>query len=88
MVRMYLDPNRHLVGEMAYRDRYVMTHFAAGEQRHPQAKAIFARGLELYDVEAVCLRNSALAETARVILRESGYRRRVQGTDHEIWVRA
>ena len=87
MVRMYLDPNRHLVGEMAYRDRYVMTHFAAGEQRHPQAEAIFARGLELYDVEAVCLRNSDLAESARVILRESGYRRRAQGTDHEIWVR-
>jgi hypothetical protein len=88
MVRTYLGPNRHLVGEMAYRDRYVMTHFAAGEQRHPQAEAIFARGLELYDVEAVCLRNSDLAETAREILRESGYRRRVQGTDHEIWVRA
>jgi hypothetical protein len=87
MVRIYLGGNRHRVGEMAYRDRYVMTHFAGGEQRHPQAAAIFARGLELYDIEAVCLRNSDIAEMARQILRQSGYRRRVQGTDYEIWVR-
>jgi len=86
-VRSYLQPNRDAVGKVAYRDRFVMTHFVDGELRHLEAETIFARGLELYDVTAVCLKNSSHAETVRRILRTKGYRRQIQGLTHEIWVR-
>jgi len=86
-VRNYLAPQRQRLGEIAYRDRTVMTWYVAGETRHPQAAAIFRRGLDLWDVRAVCLRNTPLAEQARGILREAGFTRRVQGLNMEIWVR-
>jgi len=86
-VRGYLQPNREAVGRIAYRDRLVMTHLMDGEIRHLDADAIFKRGLELYDVAAVCLKNTSHAETLRRILRNAGYHRRVQSLDYEIWVR-
>lgn len=88
MVRVYLRPNKDLLGPVAYRDRTVMTFYVAGEVRHPSAAEIFERGLGLWDVRAVCLRNSRVAEEARAILRRRGFRRRVQGVGMEIWVRA
>jgi MFS family permease len=87
-VRSYLSPLRELIGETAYRDRNVMTQLAGGSRTHPEAEAIFARGLELYDVAAVCLRNgSGPAPALRAILHAEGYRRRAMGTQVELWVR-
>jgi hypothetical protein len=88
MVGGFLEPMRATLGEIAYRDRYVMTHYAGGELRHPQAEAIFGRGLELYDVQAVCLRVSEHVGTARALLKRAGYERRVQGSSFEIWARS
>ena len=87
MVQPYLEAQRERVGHTAYRDRYVMSHYAGGELRHPEAAELFARGLELYGVAAVGLRVSEHGDTARGILRRAGYRRRVQSSEFEIWVR-
>ena len=47
----------------------------------------FRRGLEHFDVKAVCLRNSERAPDARAVLEEAGFQRAVQGLTYEIWVR-
>lgn len=88
MVQPYLEAQRGRVGSTAYRDRYVMTHYAGGELRHPEAPALFARGLELYGVAAACIRVSEHSETTRDILRRAGYQRRLQSLEYEIWVRS
>jgi hypothetical protein len=75
------------VGRAAYRDRQVMMRFADGIDEHPQAAAIFERGLDLYDVRAACIRNSETLAQAREILRRNGFSKRMQGTDFEIWAR-
>jgi hypothetical protein len=87
-VRHYLRTQRPRLGEREYRERMLMTRFAGGDGSDPEAAAIFASGLERYRVQAVCLSLSGTTPTARRILREAGFVRRVQGTDMEIWARA
>ena len=87
VVLHYLRPLREQVGWTAYRDRVVMTQFADGSTEHPRAAAIFERGLDLYDVQAVCIRNSDQVVEARQILRRAGFVRHIQATDLEIWSR-
>jgi hypothetical protein len=87
IVRMYLKPQRERIGEIAYRDRLLMRRFAGGVARDPRAAAIFERGLELFDVYAVCLRAGSAASQARAILRRSGFTKRIQDSRFEIWAR-
>jgi hypothetical protein len=87
VVLHYLQPLREQVGKVAYRDRVVMTQFADGNTEHPRAAAIFERGLDLYDVQAVCIRISDRVADARQILRRAGFVRHIQATDLEIWSR-
>ncbi len=87
-VRIYLIPLRERIGEIAFRDRHVMTQFVDGDASHPRAAAIFERGLDLYDVQAVCLRSGPTVEAARAILRRAGFEKRLQATGMEIWARA
>jgi hypothetical protein len=86
-VRFHLRPQRERIGEREYRDRILMTRFAGGEDARPRAAAAFERGLELYGVEAACIRNAETLGAARDILRRAGFVKRLQGTDMEIWVR-
>jgi len=88
VVRVYLRPVRAQVGEVAYRDRIVMAHYVGGEVLHEQAPAIFARGLDLYDVRAALLQRSPHTGLQRRILREMGFRRTVQAVRYELWQRA
>jgi hypothetical protein len=88
MVREYLAPDRAHLGELAYSDRLVMTRYATGEAEGDDAAAIFARGLDLYGVQLVCLRLSAQLGAQRAALRESGFRRSLRGARYEIWERA
>ena len=88
MVPLYLRAQSERLGNTAYRDRYVMTHFAGGERRHPEAAELFSRGLELYGVAAACIRISEHTDLTRDILRRAGYQRRVQSNNYEIWVRS
>jgi hypothetical protein len=87
-VRFYLRPLRERLGEQAYRDRIRMTRFAGGEATGARAAAAFERGLELYGVQAACLRTAPEVGAARDILRRAGFVKRIQGTDMEIWARA
>jgi hypothetical protein len=88
MVRDYLAPDREHLGEVAYSDRLAMTRYATGESVGDDAPAIFARGLDLYGVDLVCLRLSPLLGAQRIVLRESGFRRNLRGARYEIWERA
>lgn len=87
-VRVYLKPLREKIGELAFRDRYVMTQFVDGNAGfHPREAQIFERGLDLYDVQAVCIRIGQTIAPAREILRRAGFTKRLQGTHMEIWAR-
>jgi hypothetical protein len=88
MVRDYLAPDREHLGEVAYSDRLAMTRYATGEDAGGGAPAIFARGLDLYGVQLVCLRLSEELAEQRAALRASGFHRSVRGAHYEIWERA
>jgi hypothetical protein len=75
-VRHYLRTQRPRIGEREYRERVLMTRFAGGDGSDPEAAAIFASGLERYEVQAVCLSLSRTTPVARRMLREAGFERR------------
>jgi hypothetical protein len=87
LVRDYLLPSRARVGQMAYRDRHVMTRYVSGRQTGEQTPAIFARGLDLYAVDLVCLRVSDHISAQRSILEQGGFTRSITGLHYEIWER-
>jgi hypothetical protein len=68
--------------------RVWMTAFAEGRIESPDAPRRFGEGLDHFSVKAVCLRITSRTDAVREVLRESGFRRTVQGVGHEIWVRA
>jgi hypothetical protein len=84
----YLLSYRDRLGPQDVEDRHVISAYAAGALLEPDAALRFRRGLEHYRVMAVCLAISELSEQARAILRAEGFERRIQGVDHEIWVRS
>jgi hypothetical protein len=88
MVRTYLRPLRDRLGAVSYRERFVMVRYARGEPVVEEAPAIFARGLDLYDVQVVCIRSSEHASLQREILRASGFRPSVQRIRYELWERS
>lgn len=87
-VRIYLNPLRDRIGETAFRDRNIMTRFADGHADEPDAAEIFERGLDLYEIEAVCLMRGATLETARKILRRAGFSPKIRDARAEIWARS
>jgi hypothetical protein len=86
-VRSYLEPIRERVGETSYQERRRMMQMADGGLTDGRSLALFARGLALYDVGAVCLAAGPGAPALRGVLRESGFSRRVQANRLEIWLR-
>jgi len=84
----YLLSYREELGPEDVEDRHVMSAYAAGALLEPDAPERFRRGLERYRVRGVCLAISDLSDEARAILRGAGFERRIQGVDHEIWVRS
>lgn len=86
-VRSYLHPLRAWIGETDYRERTLMMRLADGKASDASSAAIFARGLERYRVQAVCLRKGEHAPPLRAILQRAGFRRHLQGTRVEIWLR-
>ncbi len=87
-VRFYLKHLRDRLSDIAFRDRQLMTRFVDGHADQSDAAQIFERGLDLYEIEAVCLRHGATLESARKILRRAGFHRRIPGSDAEIWARS
>ncbi len=86
-VRVYLTPHRERIGREDYQRRKVMTALVGGRRASPGDLGQFRAGLERYAVRAACVRNSATAPALRKILRDAGFRRRLQGIDMEIWLR-
>jgi hypothetical protein len=86
-VRFYLKHLRSHIGNVAFRDRHLMTRFVDGHGDDPQAAKIFERGLARYNIEAVCLRRGATFESARAILRRAGFSKRATSPNFEIWAR-
>ncbi len=88
LVRDYLSPSRERVGAIAYRDRHVLTRYVGGRAFDRETPALFARGLDLYAVDLVCLRHSEHTEAQRAILDEKGFAKTVSGRHYELWERA
>lgn len=88
MVRgSYLEVYVDQLGIAELRRRAVVTRYSEGLASGPRASLIFREGLERWNVRGVCIRNSEYASEARGILRDLGFRRTLQSTDREIWVR-
>jgi hypothetical protein len=85
--RLYLEPHRSNLGDDDVSLRIFMTEYVGGSSEQENAGALFARGLNAFDVRGVLLRNSGHAAEARAILERLGFKRTLQGVDHEIWVR-
>jgi hypothetical protein len=47
----------------------------------------FVEALDRFQVGAVCLANTARADTARAILQEAGFRRTIRDDTYELWLR-
>jgi hypothetical protein len=88
LVRDYLSPSRERVGAIAYRDRHVLTRYVGGRSMGDDTPGLFARGLDLYAVDLVCLRHSEHTPAQRAILGEAGFTRTVSGRNYEIWERS
>jgi hypothetical protein len=80
--------HRERLGEKNIQDRRTMTLYAGGVARVDDAAEVFRSGLDRFAIKGVCLRNGRRAPEARAILRALGFRRRLQATDREIWVRS
>jgi hypothetical protein len=85
--KLYLSHLRAQLGEENVMLRRLMTQYVGGEGEERNAGAHFARGLEIFGVKGVLLRNSGRAVEARAILERLGFERTLQAVDHEIWVR-
>ncbi len=82
-LRKFLDR----LGQPAVRQRRVMTHYVAGKELDTGAAERFRDGLDRFGVAAVCLAVTSRAPEARAILSEAGFERRLEGAEHELWVR-
>jgi len=86
--KLYLSQQRAHLGEEDVKLRVFMTQYVGGgAEDQKDAGAYFARGLEVFDVKGVLLRNSGRAVEARAILERLGFERTLQAVDCEIWVR-
>ena len=83
----YLRHYKEELGIDTVRIRHMLSAYVAGESESPQDAAIFADALDVYGVQAVCLRRSRRSVEARRILRKAGFETHTRAPGHEIWVR-
>ncbi|MBW1685831.1 MAG: hypothetical protein JRS35_12315 [Deltaproteobacteria bacterium] len=85
---MYLYRYENQLGMEEFLHRLLMANYAGGEAKRSDAQRWFARGLERFDVRAVCLKNFPGAPRARVILRAAGFELDLKSLEYEIWLRS
>jgi hypothetical protein len=85
--RLYLYRHAAYLGTQDAEDRNAMTRYVAGEASGANPAAAFGRGLDHYQIDGVCLRDSPLAPGSRRVLDAAGFRRTHRANQHEIWVR-
>ncbi len=83
----YLSTYAGELGDENTRLRLFTVDFVGGRSDGPDAARLFPLALERLGVQAVLLRQSAAAPTARAALRSSGFRIDLKTLDHEIWLR-
>lgn len=85
--RVYLYRFAAFLGTEDAEDRTAMSHYVGGMATGTNPAAAFARGLDRYRIDGVCLRDSPLAPEGRRVLEAAGFRRTERADQHEIWVR-
>ena len=85
---MYLYRYRNELGMEEFLHRLVMANYVWGEAKRSDAQSWFARGLERFDVQAVCLKNFPDAPRARAALRAAGFVLELKSFEYEIWLRS
>jgi hypothetical protein len=84
---MYLYRYRNQLGMEGFLHRLLMANYAGGEAKRTDAQRWFARGLERFDVQAVCLKDFPGAPRARAVLRAAGFALDLRSLEYEIWLR-
>jgi hypothetical protein len=87
MVRHYLWWHPGLVEPDNLQHRRELQQALATPELVDRAPRQFLEDLDRFQVRAVCLANSRLADTARSILVRAGFHRTIQADDYELWVR-
>ena len=82
-IRKFLDR----LGREEVRPRRVMLRYVEGNAIQSDAREVFRAGLDRFDVRAVVLAASPHLEETRDSLADAGFRRSVEGVEHELWVR-
>jgi hypothetical protein len=82
-LRKFLD----LLGQPEVRQRRVMARYAGGQELDTGAAERFRDGLGRFRVAAVVLAITERTAEARSILTQAGFERRLEGAEHELWVR-
>ena len=65
-----------------------MSLYAGGDAQAEHPHVLFHRGLQYFEVEGVCLRESDYWDDSRKLLRRIGFRRVGGDLNYEIWVRS
>ena len=87
-VRNYLRPWPNILSNEEVLDRYALRGFLDAPERVDGSPQQFRDELDRYNPQAVCLVSSPRAETARTILRQSGFRMTLARKGYELWLRA
>jgi hypothetical protein len=85
--KLYLSGHIGRLGLDDVNLRIFMTQYAGGGGDVENPHLHFARGLRVYDVKGVLLRNSERAAVARRTLARAGFERTLHSLEYEIWVR-
>ena len=84
----YLKHYKEQLGVETVRIRHMLSSYVAGESQSPKDARIFARALDVFEVDAVCLRRSPRTLETRRLLKKAGFESHTRAPGHEIWVRA
>lgn len=87
-VRDYLRPWPNVMTNEEILDRIAVRNFLDDPERVDASPEQFRDELDRYKPQAVCLVSSPRGETARAILRQSGFRMTLARKGHELWLRS
>ena len=88
VVRYYLRPWPNTMSYEEILDRIAMRNFLDAPERVDGSPQQFRDEIERYKPQAVCLVSSPHGETARTILRQSGFRMTLARKGYELWLRS
>jgi hypothetical protein len=87
-VRHYLRPWPNILSYEEILDRNTLRGFLDAPERVDRSPQQFRDELDRYHPQAVCMASSPRAETARAILRQSGFHMTLARKGYELWLRS